>query len=147
MFEKNTVFQLMKAAKILRNQLDSMLNDHDITAAQFSVLNILYQNKESLSSSQIAAFLNSDRPTISGIIFRLEKKGLICRQKNDHDRRIEYLYLTNEAMAVIDTLIEKTDSISKEVNQIIGETDDEKFNQILMTLSEHFEKEGINKND
>ncbi len=145
MFENNTVFQLMKVARILRNKLDYMLNDHDITASQFSVLNILYQSEVPLASSQIAAFLNSDRPTISGVIFRLEKKGLINRKKDDNDRRVELLILTEKAKDVIDTLIEKSNLISHEVNQIISETNDAKFNLTLMTLSDHFEKEGNKK--
>jgi MarR family transcriptional repressor of mepA len=145
MFEKNTVFQIMSVARILRNKLDYMLNEHDITASQFSVLNILYQSEVPLASSQIAAILNSDRPTISGVIFRLEKKGLINRQRDDYDRRVEHLILTEKAKDVIDTLIAKSNSISNEVNQIISETNTEKFNQILMMLSEHFEKEGNNK--
>lgn len=142
MFDNNTVFQLMRAAKILRNQLDSVLNEYDITAAQFSVLNILYHIKEPLASSQIADYLNSDRPTISGIIFRLEKKGMIIREKNDSDRRVDNLTLTKKALSGMETLIEKTDVISEKVGQIIIDSDREKFNQTLINLSEYFEEKG-----
>lgn len=142
MFDNNTVFQLMRAAKILRNQLDSVLNEYDITAAQFSVLNILYHIKKPLASSQIADYLNSDRPTISGIIFRLEKKGMIIREKNDSDRRVDNLTLTKKALSGMETLIEKTDVISEKVGQIIIDSDREKFNQTLINLSEYFEEKG-----
>lgn len=47
--------------------------------------------------AQVAERLHADRPTISGIIDRLSKKGLIQIERNPADRRSQLLRLTREA--------------------------------------------------
>lgn len=140
-FQKDTVYQLMKAAKLLRNRLDAGLKEHDITASQFSVLNIIYQSDTQPTSSEIASLLSSDRPTISGIILRLEQKGMILRSENPLDRREEKISLTEKTQSDMSVIIIKTDQIGEEVDQLLKRSKQKNFNLILSEIIETFSKE------
>ncbi len=140
-FEENTVYQLMKVAKILKNKLDSTLKNYDITASQFSVLNIIHQKTTELTSAEIASSLSSDRPTISGIILRLEQKGMIVRKENPLDRREEKISLTQKAQSNMATVIEKSNQISREVELLINQSELNAFNRVLLDIIEKFGKE------
>ncbi|MDP2814136.1 MAG: MarR family transcriptional regulator [Erysipelotrichaceae bacterium] len=142
-FQKDTVYQLMKAAKLLRNRLDAALREHDITSSQFSVLNIIHQSNTQPTSSEIAYILSSDRPTISGILLRLEQKGMIIRSENPLDRREEKISLTEKSQSDMSSVINKTDQIGEEVERLIKGSEQKDFNQILFNMIETFEKDDI----
>jgi DNA-binding MarR family transcriptional regulator len=139
--QKDTVYQLMKAAKLLRNRLDASLREYDITSSQFSVLNIIRQSNTQPTSSEIAQMLSSDRPTISGILLRLEQKGMILRSENPLDRREEKISLTEKTQSDMTSIIELTDQIGIEVERLIKQSDQKDFNQVLNNIIETFAKD------
>ena len=67
----------------------------DITREQFGIL-ILLSITGGVSQTQIANMLGKDRPNITRMIDILEKKGLIRREKDENNRRILKVYLTDE---------------------------------------------------
>ena len=67
----------------------------DITREQFGIL-ILLSITGGLYQTQIANMLGKDRPNITRMIDILEKKGLIRREKDENNRRILKVYLTDE---------------------------------------------------
>lgn len=140
-FQKDTVYQLMKAAKLLRNRLDAALREYDITSSQFSVLNIIHQSNTQPTSSEIAYILSSDRPTISGILLRLEQKGMIVRNENPLDRREEKISLTEKSQSDMSFIIMKTNQIGEEVERLIKGSEQKDFKQILIDIIETFGKD------
>ena len=84
--------------------LDSkrMMREHDLSAPQMLVLRLLTIGEQ--SSVQLARALFVSPSNMTGIIDRLEKKGLILRKKKPGDRRITLICLT-----------EKGERISREV--------------------------------
>ena len=92
---------LHKVAMLAKNNFSNKLNDIGITPAQFSVLKVIhYCQEDNINSSPatIAAHLEIDRPTASGIIDRLETQGWVKRVNNPNDKRSFIITVTEKAM-------------------------------------------------
>lgn len=114
--ENNLGYLLNKAAKITRGELNNRLSEVGITAPQYAVLKDLWitNAEHETTPAFVAERLHSDRPTISGIIDRLEKQGFIYRRNNPEDRRSLIVGLTEvakEQMKVFEEM--SNDTIAK----------------------------------
>ncbi|MFM7341377.1 MAG: MarR family winged helix-turn-helix transcriptional regulator [Betaproteobacteria bacterium] len=74
--------------------------DADITPVQFAVLNALMDEpgQDQVSLSARVAF---DAATSGSVIGRLEAKGWVRRQPDEHDRRRKRLWVTSAGCAVV----------------------------------------------
>lgn len=64
---------------------------HDLRPPSFFIFRELDQPR---TMSEIAAALHCDNSNVTGLIDRLEEKGLVDRQPAEHDRRVKLLELT-----------------------------------------------------
>lgn len=67
----------------------------DITREQLSIL-LISSLTDGLYQTQIANILGKDRPNITRMIDILETKGFIKREKDENNRRILKVYLTDK---------------------------------------------------
>lgn len=81
---QHTVFQYMK----------KNLAQFDITPIQYGVLGCIWEF-DMHNPKDIAAHLGVENSTISGILERMENKGLIWRMIDSTDRRYIYIELTD----------------------------------------------------
>jgi len=82
--------RLMQAGEHYTKELNKIYN---VSAAQINCLIALHENGP-LSPSQIARHVMVNSSTVTGIIDRLEKKGLVERSRISHDRRVITVELT-----------------------------------------------------
>ncbi|WP_330456119.1 MarR family transcriptional regulator [Streptomyces sp. NBC_00820] len=73
-----------------------------LTASQGKTLNVL--RREPASMSVLAATLTCDASNMTGIVGRLEKRGLVRREPSPSDRRVKNVVLTPEGERVIDVI-------------------------------------------
>jgi MarR family transcriptional regulator, organic hydroperoxide resistance regulator len=60
-----------------------------------------------LAMSVLAEALHCDASNVTGIVDRLEVRGLIARRGADHDRRMKMLVVTEEGAALRERLLER----------------------------------------
>ncbi len=72
--------------------------DFDLTPPQFALLAFLWK-QDGLSQTVLGSMAGMDRTTVSGIIDRLEKQGLVERRDDPQDRRSYLIYLTAQGRA------------------------------------------------
>ncbi|AKG37698.1 hypothetical protein VK70_10100 [Paenibacillus durus ATCC 35681] len=107
---------LNRLAHIGSNQLEKeLLSKFDITLSQWAVLSIVWE-EEGIALSRIQEVLDVKVSTASGVLKRMEKKGLILRSQNKDDKREIQLFLT-----------EKSKKLEKEVIQTVKD-----FNKRLL---------------
>lgn len=92
-------FLLNRVAFAMRRALEKRLTKHGLTAPQWAILARLWE-EDGQSPSVIGRSLHFDRPTITGIVNRLEQKGLIRKARDSQDRRVIRVYLTDKGMAL-----------------------------------------------
>jgi len=85
-----SIRRLMQAGELYTKELNKIYN---VSSAQLNCLLVLYEN-DSLSPSQIAKQILVNSSTVTGIIDRLEQKGLVRRLRISQDRRVITIELT-----------------------------------------------------
>ena len=133
---QNLSYLINKASKQLKNKLDKALMEFDITAAQFSVIIQIYLSVQPITAAEIAERLGSDRPTISGIINRLEKKGIILKAYNPEDKRSSYLEIKEEAKELVHKIKTISDEVTTELFSIYSKEDARELTAMLSKLIE-----------
>ncbi len=77
----------------LRGGVESVASAHDLSSAQFLVLRALDSPR---AMGALAVALRCDASNITGLIDRLEERGLVERQVAREDRRIKQVVITPE---------------------------------------------------
>ncbi len=91
--EKSVGFLLAKAHQCLFARFRDLLAPHGITPPQFALLAFLWK-RDGLSQTELTEKTDVDRTTLSGLIDRLEKQGLVARTPHPNDRRAYLVTLT-----------------------------------------------------
>lgn len=101
---KKKIGFLIKQVHILQEQrLNKKFNCFDLTGAQvFTLVNLLKARErgEKLTQRDLERVLDISNPTVTGILNRLEAKGLITRVPCQHDARSKYIEVTNRAIGL-----------------------------------------------
>ena len=98
-FENCINFLLAAAQRKAEKDLGALLAPYDVTSVQYGVLNSLWQ-RDKKNPKEIADELRLETPTITGMVERMEKKGLLVRRMSDADRRFIDICLTDKGRAL-----------------------------------------------
>jgi DNA-binding MarR family transcriptional regulator len=113
-----------KAESLIKEQIGD-----DLTNDQHYILRYMYQSKE-CTSSELAEVFEVNKSAITAIINRMADRGLIKRTRDENDRRVVYLTLTDEGI----TLFEKTeDRVHCLVKSIITKFNREEIQNFIQT--------------
>lgn len=107
-------FLLTRTQKTVAQYFTEKISDCDVTPVQYAVLSCLWDNDFQLPS-QIAQTLNLDSSSITGLLDRMENKGLLKRIPNSEDRRALHVILTPKGKDLRDPLDERINEAHKEV--------------------------------
>jgi DNA-binding MarR family transcriptional regulator len=124
------------SAKQLKSKLDKALKEFDITASQFSVIVQIHTSEEPITAAEIAQRLGADRPTISGIINRLEKKGILIKVDNPKDKRSCYLGINKKANELVHKIITVSDELTSDIFSIYSKEDTDELTKMINRLIE-----------
>ena len=105
-------FLMNRTARIMRRTLDAKLLKLDLTGTQYIVLVRLWV-EDGISLSELGDRLYFDNPTLTGIVDRMERDGLLVRRRDEEDRRVVRVYLTSKGESLrhqIQHLAEETDA-------------------------------------
>jgi DNA-binding MarR family transcriptional regulator len=95
---------LLGRAALLKDRIiDTHMEPHGITAAQFKVLIIMAQYGVD-SPGELCRHLSLDSGSMTRMLDRLEQKGFLARQRCDADRRQVQLVLTEQGQQLADLL-------------------------------------------
>jgi DNA-binding MarR family transcriptional regulator len=126
---------LIKIRKIVRSiniESKKIQKEHGVSIPQVLCLNYL-KNSENYQATQskIKKFLNLNSSTVSGIINRLEIKGLVARLPKTGDKRVVNISLTSRG----DYLLEKIPPLLQdELSQKLNILDKKTIIQIFESL-------------
>lgn len=92
--------------KVFRNMLSCygpFIKEYNLTVSQLFLLLALYEKDGSIPQ-ELSSRLALNSSTLTGILDRLEAKGLVAREMNANDRRSLIIRLTNRAKKLKDRL-------------------------------------------
>ncbi|MEM6328754.1 MAG: MarR family transcriptional regulator [Planctomycetota bacterium] len=98
--EQEALLGVLRTSDQFSNRLGRLLRGYGLTGSQYNVLRILRGEGAPLPSLEIAARMIQVVPAITGLIDRLEKRGLVARRRCEEDRRVVYVELTGQGLAL-----------------------------------------------
>ncbi|MBX9589941.1 MAG: MarR family winged helix-turn-helix transcriptional regulator [Hyphomonadaceae bacterium] len=84
-------YQVRRTQAKIFSEFEATLKDFDFTPGSFGVLTLIRSNP-GITQVALAAAFGVDKSTMSPVIFRLEKRGLIKREVLPADRRCHALF-------------------------------------------------------
>ena len=88
------LMELLRTADTLWNASQIFFERWDLSPSQFNVLNLLHLNPDGLSQTDLSRQLIMHRSNLTGLVDRLEKRGLVARREVAADRRAYSVVLT-----------------------------------------------------
>ena len=115
-------------------------NGINITPEQYLVMDILWE-KSSISQQNIADIIQKDKNSVTKIIDSLEKKNLVIRVVDKHDRRINKIELTEEGSALEKITTEVAINFMNDVVKNIDTKDLDTFVNVMRQIKNNLEGE------
>lgn len=97
---------LRKVDYIIRRKGREILSDFEITVPQFSALQILIHN-EILTIGELSEKMDLACSTITDLVNRMEKTGLVVRKRNEKDKRVVIVEALPKGHDILERVLEK----------------------------------------
>lgn len=117
--------------RLLRRRFDLVTQPHGLTMPQWRALWQLYQ-QDGLSQTELAGRIDTDPMTVSGLMERLEAKGLVDRRPDPRDSRVKTVLITESARQLVGDLKAQMEQAQRDA--FVGISDDER--QVMMQALE-----------
>ena len=125
---------LIQAREALMTQFRPILNQANITDQQWRIIRLLAENG-TLDFQDLANKACILRPSLTGILTRLEKPGMAVRLKPSNDQRRVFLKLTQEGEKLYQSIGEKVDERYDAIENVFSKEKLEKLKELLTELA------------
>jgi MarR family transcriptional regulator, lower aerobic nicotinate degradation pathway regulator len=89
---------LVQLSFLVQSVLSQLAAKHDLSIVQVRLLGILRDREPAMM--ELASFLELDKSSVTGLIDRAERRGLVTRTANAGDRRAVHVALTDRGQNV-----------------------------------------------
>jgi len=102
---QESMLNVMVTSSWLTGELAATMAPYGITPVQYNVLRILRgSHPETLTCSEIGARLLDRTPDVTRLLDRLQRSGLVRRERAEHDRRVVEVGITEEGLSLLDRM-------------------------------------------
>ena len=109
--QEEALLNLMRSADCVHRSMQHRLKPSGLTLTQFNVLRILRGARPNgLTCSAIGRMMITPEPDITRLLGRLKARKLLRQQRDQHDRRVVWTYITAnglEELAKLDGIVEQ----------------------------------------
>lgn len=105
-------FRLYAASKEIIRQYSPLLDELDLTYTQYITLLVLWE-KDQISVKELGNKLYLDSGTLTPLLNKLKKKGLIEKNKHEKDGRELIISLTEKGINLKEKALDIPESVSK----------------------------------
>ncbi len=122
-----------RAMRAIEDHLENQVQRHDLTMSEFAVLEALY-HKGPLPLGEIGSRVLLSGGSMTYIIDKLEKRGLLKRTACPNDRRSIHAILTDEGVARMDIVFPEHAGLINELMQVVGAADQDNLIDLIRAL-------------
>ncbi|MBD2344777.1 MarR family winged helix-turn-helix transcriptional regulator [Anabaena subtropica] len=126
----NVGYRIKLLSQLLTRKFTERLEPFGMTPFHWFVLCCLWQ-EDGLPTSSIGDKLKQVGGTLTGVLDRMEERGLVRRERDVHDRRIWRIWLTDAGRELETVLPPLAAELLEEAMQGISTADRELFSQLL----------------
>ena len=126
-------YQVRRTQAKIFAEFEAALKDFEFTPGSFGVLTLIRANP-GITQVTLAAAFGVDKSTMSPVIFRLEKRGLIRREVLASDRRCHSLFFNDAAEQTFLAAREKIRSFEHKVAARLTKSEQHELARLLAQL-------------
>ena len=126
-------YQVRRTQARIFSEFEATLKDFDFTPGSFGVLTLIRANP-GITQVTLAAAFGVDKSTMSPVIFRLEKRGLIRREVLVSDRRCHSLYFDDSGEETFLSAREKIRAFEEKVAARLSKLEQHELARLLAKL-------------
>jgi DNA-binding MarR family transcriptional regulator len=130
---------LISIYKVLYKEVETKFNENNVTVLEYRILRILNE-KGRMTMASLAEENYVTQAWITGMIDKMESRGLVVRTRSDTDRRVIYISATDEGQKFIERIRIVHDQILAETFSFMDEKRAEKILLILEDLKTDLER-------
>lgn len=128
---------LRKVCFYIKKKGRVILDDYDITPAQFEALQIII-NHDEVTISELSSKLYQAPSTITDLVDRMEAKELVQRVRDCKDRRIVRITALEKGHNILDeVLVERCKFVNYALTEV-GSEDKERFKKLLEIVADAY---------
>ena len=130
--QQKAIINIRFTSNFLGNVQQNLMNQYDLTMPQFNILRILRGAVDAINVNTVKDRMIEKSPNTTRLMDKLIDKGLIERIRCEKDRRVVYVKISENGLAILSEIDKNTD-----INLLMnaGLTDEE-----ANTLSELLDK-------
>ena len=134
---KEMCYKLNKSSMLYKRLMSKHLERLNITYSQLMVLRVANQ-EPGITAKEILMQMDTDKATLSGVLARLERDNYIYRVKNEKDKRIQNIFVSegSEKLCTEVSVIEKAC-----ISDLIDGITDEEAENFLSILDRFIENQ------
>ena len=114
LLENQFCFRLYSDSRLVTKAYHPLLSEHGLTYPQYLVLLVLWE-KDAQPVNDVAKRLYLETNTVTPLIQRMEKGGILTRTKGTKDARQMIVTLTKKGKGLQDKLVEVPSTVGKAV--------------------------------
>lgn len=131
---RNLPLLLLQAREALMQHRRPALRAHGLSDQQWRVLRVLREHVEDgLETGQLAERAYILGPSLTGMLARMERDGLVTRQRSAEDARRSLVWATDEGLTVADGL---SNSIESQYEDLAAHLGPARLTQLYALLDE-----------
>lgn len=123
---------LLQAREAAMGFFRPSLNQHGLTEQQWRIIRILRQSGE-MEIHQLANQACILKPSMTGVLSRMERDGVVRRWKSAQDQRRVFVGLTEQGQQCF---VSMSEDMEHNYQRLLGQFGDEKLQQLLGLLNE-----------
>ncbi len=117
---QSLTLNLLQARDVAMGFFRPSLNEHGLTEQQWRVIRILSQQGE-LETNRLADLACILKPSMTGVLSRMEEARLISRRKRDLDQRCVLVRLDDAGLKCFNTMSERMEQNYQRLQARLGE--------------------------
>jgi DNA-binding MarR family transcriptional regulator len=139
-FDRNFGFILHDVARLLRVTFDRRIKELELTRSQWWVLTHLFRH-DGITQSELAEWLEIERPTLGRLLDRLEENGWVERRTDSQDRRAKRVFLSNEISPAMRSMREIAAGVRSDALQGLDPVAQEAFVDTLLAIKANLSRQ------
>jgi DNA-binding MarR family transcriptional regulator len=132
--QQEALLNLRRTAGYIEHSAQQIFRQKGLTESQYNVLRILRgAGDEGLRCSEIGERMITPDPDVTRLIARLERRRLVARKRDNHDRRVVHIRISS---AGSELLTELDPDVEKSAVALLGHLSAEKLSALIDLLEE-----------
>ena len=123
---------LIRLSFLVQSVYAQLCAKHDLSPAQAQLLCVIKDRPRGMT--ELSRMLRLERPGLSGLVDRIERRGLVRRETPDHDRRAVRLTPTPRGKKIVEAFYGEVSDRLLEVVAHLPAADRRQFERIATTI-------------